>query len=84
MAMSRKNYNAIATNFGFGLRTVSLSETPAIYGAWEMINAFAEVAKQDNPNFDADRFRTWVQETADNLRDLDGKLVKGYKPSHNG
>ena len=80
MAMSRKNYNAIATNFGAEMRGL---ETSATYGAWEMVEAFAEVAKQDNPNFDTDRFYTWVQETADNLRDLDGKLVKGYKPSHN-
>ena len=63
MSMSRKNYNAIATNFGAEMRRL---EPSATYGAWEMVEAFAEVAKQDN------------------LRDLDGKLVKGYKPSHSG
>ena len=83
MSMSRKNYNAIATNFGFTLRGLNLIKVD-LTGAWEMVNSFAEVAKQDNPNFNADRFRTWVQETADYLRDLDGKLVKGYKPSHSG
>ena len=74
MAMSRKNYNAIATNFGYSLR--SITGSAEIYSAWSMVNAFSEAAREDNPAFDSDRFRDWVQETADGARDLEGKKVK--------
>ena len=74
MAMSRKNYNAIATNFGYSLR--SITGHAEIDSAWKMVFAFSEAAREDNPAFDPDRFAFWVQETAEGARDLEGKKVK--------
>ena len=74
MAMSRKNYTAIATNFGYSLRSITGDDE--MYSAWSMVNAFADAAREDNPAFDCVRFRDWVQETADGERDLEGKKVK--------
>ncbi len=80
MAMSRKNYNAIATNFGASIRNGIEIHTPhqhaPTYGAWLMVEAFIEAAREDNPAFDPDRFRDWVQETVDGERDIEGKKVK--------
>jgi hypothetical protein len=74
MAMSRKNYNAIATNFGYSLR--SITGTAEVNSAWAMVSAFSEAAREDNPAFDPNRFGNWVQETADGTRDLEGKKVR--------
>ena len=78
MAMSRKNYNAIATNFGASIRNgISKTDTyyATTYGAWLMVEAFIEAACEDNPAFDPDRFRAWVEETAEGTRDRNGKRV---------
>ena len=82
MSMTRKNYNAIATNFGDTIRNgievagggeVGTDWGPT-YGAWLMVDSFIHAARADNPAFDSDRFRNWVQETVDGTRGLDGKL----------
>jgi hypothetical protein len=73
MSMTRKNYQAIATNFGFEMRDQTGSKQ---LGMFAMVRAFCEVAKQDNPLFDEDTFTSWVYDTSMRLRDLDGKRVK--------
>lgn len=82
MSMSRKNYNAIATNFGDTIRNgIEVSGGGGVgtdwgptYGAWLMVDSFIHAARADNAAFDSDRFRNWVQETVDGKRGLDGKL----------
>ena len=67
--MTRKNYNAIATKFGMAIREGICQDSDAYfattYGAWLMVDAFIEVAREDNPAFDSDRFREWVQKVVD-------------------
>ena len=68
--MTRKDYNAVATSFGFSMRL-----TDETTGAWQMVDAFAQVAARDNARFDIDRFFDWVRETYQGTRDIDGKKV---------
>jgi len=71
--MTRKNYQAIATNFGFEMRDqTGQSQLDML----KMVRSFIEVAKQDNPLFDEETFSSWVYDTSVRLRDLDGKRVK--------
>lgn len=73
MSMTRKNYQAIATNFGFEMRDqTGQSQLDML----KMVRSFIEVAKQDNPHFDESTFSSWVYDTSMRLRDLDGKRVK--------
>jgi len=73
MSMTRKNYQAIATNFGFEMRDqTGQSQLDML----KMVRSFIEVAKQDNPLFDEETFSSWVYDTSVRLRDLDGKRVK--------
>jgi hypothetical protein len=71
--MTRENYDAIATKFGTAIREgIELAGGGDIgtdwgptYGAWLMVDAFIEVAREDNPAFDPDRFKEWVQKIVD-------------------
>lgn len=66
--MSRKHYEAIAAEYGKALGEMwGQSDTPddptniihtkaAEQMWWAMVNGFCEVAKADNPAFDAERF----------------------------
>jgi hypothetical protein len=74
MAMSRRDFEAMATAFGAALRSGDGVERVAV---WECVDAFCRVAVAGSPAFSENRFLAWVGDVADGTRDLDGKRVKG-------
>lgn len=73
MSMSRKDYEAMATEFGVAMTT---SHAEAEYGLWVGVQAFCWVAKRDDEKFEMARFKKWVEEVRDGVRGMDGKKRK--------
>ena len=84
MAMSRKDFVAMAIEFGDLKRWTAHSGSTEITSVQlntidRCINAYMRTARQANSNFDSGYFVTFVDEVASGERDLDGKKVKKSK-----
>jgi len=85
MAMSKKDFNLMAIEFGQQLARINDSKYPeqirniVMATALDSIKAFCYVAITANSNFDSSRFYDFVDEVRDGRRDSNGKLVKTTK-----
>jgi hypothetical protein len=68
--MTKKYYEAMATEFGYEMHH---KPAEAEYGLWCGVEAFMRVAKTDNPRFDKDKFKLWVEEVRDGVRNVYGR-----------
>lgn len=74
MAMTRKDYNNLATALGMSLRYASMEDDAGLRTA---IVTVADALNSANMNFDRARFVQFVDEVAMGARDAEGRKVKG-------
>jgi hypothetical protein len=74
MAMTRKDYVALAISMGLALRWMQDCESKD--GAYAMAREVADSLNASNMNFQRGRFLDFVYEVADGKRDAEGKIVK--------
>ena len=82
MAMSKKDFNLMAIEFGQQMKHINAMDYHqpirdiAMATLLDSIKAFCYVAITANGNFDSSRFYDFVDEVANGRRDANGKLVK--------
>ena len=79
MALTRRDFESVATSLGLQWRFGRGDGDPVVEGTRNavMFAAAAAVAdglKESNPRFDFDRFMAWVIEVSEGRRGADGKL----------
>ena len=82
MGMSKKDFNAMAIEFGMQQREINFDSDPYSKAKRtntlnESVYRFCSVARVSNPLFSEERFTEYVEDVAQRRRDNTGKLVKG-------
>jgi hypothetical protein len=83
--MTKKHFIAMAIQFAKVQSSICTNDRDVDVKASQLvgvnlaIDAFCEVAKQANPNFDKDYFTNFIHEIFYGQRDANGKLIKSRK-----
>jgi protein-disulfide isomerase-like protein with CxxC motif len=81
MAMSAKDFNAMAIEFGLMLKEINYDSDPhskakRTHTVEDAYRAFCRVATASNPTFDQERFYDFVSDVMNGTRDKTGKKAK--------
>ena len=81
MAMTTKDFNAMAIEFGLTLKEINFDSDPSSKAkrtqtVEDVYRRFCRVAAASNSAFDKDRFYDYVTEVMNGKRDAQGKRTK--------